>query len=146
MTIIQVKNKKAKKGDVFMKKGYKKILCAVFALMLILSVSLTAFAADITAEEAKSIALSDAGYTSEQVKHIYAEYDVDDGRKHWNVDFLVEDSQGRLVDYDYEISASDGRILEKDREFESDRFEDSFENIFERFIRQFVEWLRSLFA
>ena len=114
MTLVQIKNKKSKKGGNTMKKKLKKVVSIALALIALFALSLTAFAADISAEDAKSIAVSDAGYSLSDVLYIRAEYEIDDGRRHWNVDFLVEDEKGRKVDYDYEVSASDGRILERD--------------------------------
>lgn len=66
----------------------------------------------ITKEEAIAIALKDAGLTEDQVTRLHAEFDYDDGRPEYDVDFR----QGRY-EYDYEIHAETGKILsrEKDR-------------------------------
>ena len=68
-------------------------------------------AEDLTAEEAKSIALAHAGLRADQVTGLRAEKDRDDGL--WI--FEVEFRQGRL-EYEYEIHAQTGKILswEKD--------------------------------
>lgn len=131
-----------------MKKNLRKVLAIALAIVSLFSLSISAFAADISADKAKGIALKDAGYSAQEVIRIKAEYEVDDGRKVWNVDFLAEDEKGRVVDYDYEISAADGRILERDWEFEDDLYpdrEDRYENAFEALFRKFVQWLLSLF-
>ncbi|MEE1321867.1 MAG: PepSY domain-containing protein [Acutalibacteraceae bacterium] len=131
-----------------MKKNLRKVLAIALAIVSLFSLSISAFAADISADKAKGIALKDAGYSAQEVIRIKAEYEVDDGRKVWNVDFLAEDEKGRVVDYDYEISAADGRILERDWEFEDDFYpdrEDRYENAFEALFRKFVQWLLSLF-
>ena len=67
----------------------------------------------ITKEDAIGIALKDAGLTKDQVKALRAEFDYDDGRPEYDVDFR----QGNY-EYDYEIHAETGRILsrEKDRD------------------------------
>ena len=67
----------------------------------------------ITKEEAIAIALKDAGLTEDQVTRLHAEFDYDDGRPEYDVDFR----QGRY-EYDYEIHAETGKILsrEKDRD------------------------------
>ena len=132
-----------------MKKNIKKILSAVLALVAVLSLSIPCFAADISSEQAKQIALGDAGYSTEQVVYIRADYEFDDGRKVWNVDFLVEDDKGRRLDYDYEIAADNGRILEKDYDLEDDFYhdtDDKLENYFEALFRKFINWLKSLFT
>ena len=64
---------------------------------------------DIGAEKAKSIALSDAGFTASQVQNLQVEKDNDDGRLEYEVEFQVNGTE-----YEYTISAADGTILEKD--------------------------------
>ena len=64
---------------------------------------------DIGAEKAKSIALSDAGFTASQVQNLQVEKDNDDGRLEYEVEFRVNGTE-----YEYTISATDGTILEKD--------------------------------
>ena len=63
---------------------------------------------DIGAEKAKSIALSDAGFTASQVQDLQVEKDNDDGRLEYEVEFQVNGTE-----YEYTISAADGTILEK---------------------------------
>ncbi len=131
-----------------MKKNLRKALAIALAIVSLFALSLSAFAADISADKAKEIALKDAGYSAQEVIRIKAEYEIDDGRKVWNVDFHAEDEKGRVLDYDYEIAASDGRILERDWEYEDDLYhdrDDRVENAFEAFFRKFVQWLISLF-
>ena len=131
-----------------MKKKISKVLAVVLALVALFSLAVPAFAADISADKAKEIALKDVGYSVQEVIRIKADYDIDDGRKVWNVDLLVEDEKGRVLDYDYEISAADGRILERDWEFENDLYpdrDDRIENAFEAFFRKFIQWILSLF-
>ena len=64
---------------------------------------------DIGAEKAKSIALSDAGFTASQVQDLQVEKDNDDGRLEYEIEFYVGSTE-----YDYVISGVDGTILEKD--------------------------------
>lgn len=131
-----------------MKNNVKKALALVLAVISLFSLSISALAADIGAEKAKEIALNDAGYRAEEVVYIKAEYEVDDGIKVWNVDFHAEDEKGRVRDYDYEIAAADGRILEKDWEYEDDLYPDSddkAENFFEAIFRKLIQWLLELF-
>ena len=66
---------------------------------------------NLTADEAKAIALAHAGFSADQVQFLRAEYEVDDRIPHYDVDFR----EGRW-EYEYEIHAETGAILsfEKD--------------------------------
>lgn len=65
----------------------------------------------ITEREAKSIAAGNAGVTEEQIQYITVKQDWDDGRARYEVEFTAAG-----VEYDYELDASDGRILSADSE------------------------------
>lgn len=66
---------------------------------------------EITIEEAKSIALKDAGVTD--VTFIKEKRDYDDGRIVYEIEFIYDNKE-----YDYEIEASSGRILKTDIDYE----------------------------
>ncbi|MBQ3216775.1 MAG: PepSY domain-containing protein [Oscillospiraceae bacterium] len=68
-------------------------------------------AATLSPEDAQAIALEHAGFTSEQVSQLRAEYEIDDGIPQYDVEFR----EGRW-EYSYEIHAETGAILsfEKD--------------------------------
>ena len=70
-------------------------------------------AEDIGSEEAKAIALRHAGYDESGVSRLRVERERDDGRLEYSVEFRVG-----AVEYEYEIAASDGRILDYDRDTE----------------------------
>ena len=74
-------------------------------------VSTTPSTGDIGLEKAKSIALADAGLTTSQVTFTKARQDWDDGRMVYDVDFYTSTAK-----YDYEILASDGTILQREKE------------------------------
>ena len=61
----------------------------------------------LTAEDAKAIALEHAGLTETDVSRLKAEFDTDDGRSVYEVEFHV----GR-TEYKYELDARTGEILE----------------------------------
>ena len=67
----------------------------------------------ITKEQATAIALADAGFTADQVTRLRTEFDYDDGRPEYEVDF----HQGGY-EYDYEIHAETGVIISKDKDRE----------------------------
>jgi len=73
----------------------------------------TTEAAIISADEAKAIALKDAGLTADQVTGLRAEFDRDDRRPEWEVDFRYDG-----FEYDYTIHAETGKILEFDKDRE----------------------------
>lgn len=68
-------------------------------------------AARLTAEEAKAIALKHAGFTSDQVSRLRAEFDWDDGVPTWDVEF-----REGYWEYDYEIHAETGKIRSFDKD------------------------------
>lgn len=68
----------------------------------------------LTAEEAQAIALKDAGLSKAQVKFVKAELERDDGRVYYDVEFYTENKE-----FDYEIDAKSGAILEKDFDAEN---------------------------
>lgn len=65
----------------------------------------------ISEEAAWQIALEHAGLTRDQVTGTHIEFEIDDGRPEYNVEF----HQGYL-EYDYEIHAETGKILSYDRD------------------------------
>lgn len=65
----------------------------------------------ITEQEAKNIATGNAGVTEEQIQYITVKQDWDDGRARYEVEFTAAG-----VEYDYELDASDGRILSAESE------------------------------
>lgn len=67
----------------------------------------------IDPSKAKSIALAHAGLTEAQVKGLRAEYDRDDGRPEYDVEFRVGN-----MEYEYEIHAETGKILSWDKEID----------------------------
>ena len=104
----------------------KKLIALILAILVVLSVSVTAFAAPadlITKDEAKEIALNHAGYNADEVKFTKAKLDRDDGRYEYDIEFRTDD----YIEYEYSINAENGRILEFDREYDApDRYEGFF--------------------
>lgn len=69
----------------------------------------------ISEDEAKKIALKDAGLTEDQTSGIRIKLDKDDGVRQYEVEFYADDKE-----YDYEIDAVSGDILSKDTDIKDD--------------------------
>ena len=115
----------------------KKLTAFLLAALFVLSLSVTAFAAPpdnlISKNEAKAIALKDAGYEANEVRFLKAKLDFDDGRYEYEIEFRAEGN----LEYEYTINAENGKIVEFDRDYEGrDRFE--FFNFF-AFLRNLFE-------
>ena len=102
--------------------GAIKLIVAVLCVLLLLAAgafsvmqagasSNASDTSDISMQQAAEVALQDAGFSSSEVESLSGNLDSDDEVRHYDVSFV---SQG--MEYDYEIKASDGTILEKDRE------------------------------
>ena len=65
----------------------------------------------ITLEQAKEIAVKNAGLDMASVTFVKQVQDYDDGYMKWDVDFVAGDTK-----YDYDVSAYDGTILKSERE------------------------------
>ena len=65
---------------------------------------------EITALQTKTIALQDAGLKADELKITKCERDEDDGI--WQFEIEIRTADGK--EYDYEIKASDGTIMDKD--------------------------------
>ena len=66
-------------------------------------------------EEAKAKALENAGLTASQVTFTEAKLERDDGREIYDIEFYTADYK----EYDYEIDAKTGAVLEMDYDAES---------------------------
>ncbi len=97
-----------------MKKNLKKLSSLSLVLALVFSLSVSAFAADISADRAKEIALGKAGVAAEDVLNLRAKLDYDDGLKLYEVSFLVPQADGSYLEYDFEIGAANGKVYDYD--------------------------------
>ena len=68
----------------------------------------------VTIEEAKEIALKHANLTSDKVSFIRTETDIDNGVEKYDIEFYYENKE-----YDYEINAANGEIIEYDYDVEN---------------------------
>lgn len=67
--------------------------------------------AEITLEDAKRIALEDAGVAEADTVRLHGRLDYDDGRRIYDVEYYAGNTE-----YDYEILADTGEILERNHE------------------------------
>ncbi|MCD7768806.1 MAG: PepSY domain-containing protein [Oscillospiraceae bacterium] len=74
------------------------------------STSTAANAAAVTEDEAKAIALADAGLTEAEVTITKLKLDYDNGQQVYDIEFYT----ANYDEYDYEISVSTGAIVERD--------------------------------
>lgn len=89
-------------------KRYQSFLAtAAVAGLLTAGFAANVLAAPITEEEAKSLALENAGAKADRVAFIRAEQAQEDGRNVFEVEFLTREND----EYDYEILADTGEIL-----------------------------------
>ena len=75
-------------------------------------------AAGIGEDEAKRIALEDAGVAESSTMPMAVELDYDDGVAVYDVEFVVYADDGAVKEYDYEIDATTGAIRSMDNEVE----------------------------
>ena len=101
-----------------MKKNLKKLSSLALALVLVLALSVTALAAEITSGKAQELALADAGFSASAVSYLTVKTDYENGKKVFDVSFVAFNSDGSFTEYDYEVRAADGKILERDVDLE----------------------------
>ncbi|MGL5347846.1 MAG: PepSY domain-containing protein, partial [Peptostreptococcaceae bacterium] len=77
----------------------------------------------ITVEQAKEIALKDAGLTEKDIEFLKTEQNIDDNISKYDIEFYYENKE-----YDYEIDANTGDILEVDNDIEDYIIEDKAVN------------------
>ena len=65
----------------------------------------------ITLDEAKKVALGDAGVSSSNAKFTKSKLDRDDGRYEYEIEFIADNKE-----YEYTVDAYTGKVLEKDIE------------------------------
>ena len=109
----------------------KKLTAMVLALVMVLALAAGAFAAGrLTKDEAKQIALKEAGVTAAEATFTKAKLDYDDGREEYEFEFFAN---GR--EFDIDVDANTGRVVKFDvercyRDFD-DRHERDFDDYYD---------------
>ena len=93
-----------------MKKRYIGMIAGGTAAVLLIG-GISAYAVWNQKDEAKKIAYEDAGISESDVERVHVLKDRDDGRLVYEIGFVEADYQ-----YNYEIAASNGKILDKEIE------------------------------
>lgn len=76
--------------------------------------TISSAAEPLTREQARDLALEQAGVTADQVTRLEVEYDTDDGVARYEVSFHYDGWE-----YDYEFNADTGELLSYDRDKET---------------------------
>ena len=87
------------------------VVVALAAAMVIRGVMAADDGTDIGSEKAKSIALSDADLSADEVTFTKSSLQTEDGKNIYEVDFYTDEKE-----YDYEIDAATGAVVAKDED------------------------------
>ncbi len=98
-----------------MKKRITLLTTALFTGAVLAAFSMNAYGAQITEDEAKTIALDDAGLTEEETASIRVTAEHDDGKQLLEVSFVTQNYE----EYEYEILAESGLIYGASYEYET---------------------------
>ncbi len=105
----------------------KKLTAMILALVMVLALTAGAFAAGrLTKDEAKQIALKEAGVTAAEATFTKARLDYDDGREEYEFEFFANGKE-----FDIDVDANTGRVVKFDVERSYRDFDDRYERDFD---------------
>ena len=105
----------------------KKFTAMILALVMVLALTAGAFAAGrLTKDEAKQIALKEAGVTAAEATFTKARLDYDDGRDEYEFEFFANGKE-----FDIDVDADTGRVVKFDVERSYRDFDDCYERDFD---------------
>ena len=101
----------------------KKLTAMVLALVMVLALTAGAFAAGrLTKDEAKQIALKEAGVTAAEATFTKARLEYDDGREEYEFEFYADGKE-----FDIDVDANTGRVVKFDVERCYHDFDDRYD-------------------
>ena len=104
----------------------------VLALVMVLALAAGAFAAGrLTKDEAKQIALKEAGVTAAEASFTKARLDYDDGREEYEFEFFANGKE-----FDVDVDANTGRVVK----FEVERCCRGFDDRYDRYDRDYDDY------
>ncbi len=109
----------------------KKLTAMILALVMVLALAAGAFAAGrLTKDEAKQIALKEAGVTAAEATFTKAKLDYDDGREEYEFEFFANGKE-----FEIDVDADTGRVVKFDvercyRDFD-DRYERDYDDYYD---------------
>ena len=109
----------------------KKITAMVLTLVMVLALTAGAFAAGrLTKDEAKKIALKEAGVTAAEATFTKARLEYDDGREEYEFEFYANGKE-----FDIDVDANTGRVVKFDvercyRDFD-DRYDRDYDDYYD---------------
>lgn len=111
----------------------KKLFTAIaIGTMMMTAGAVSTFAAGITKEEAKQIAVSASGVDTDQIVFTKTLNDLDDGRDIFEIDFVIPGE----VKYEFDIDVNTGKIIDKDMDLWNDEDDFEYSVLFEKEVKR----------
>ena len=115
----------------------KKLTAMILALVMVLALAAGAFAAGrLTKDEAKQIALKEAGVTAAEATFTKARLEYDDGREEYEFEFFANGKE-----FDVDVDANTGRVVKFDVECNGrDYYEYDYDDRYDRYDRDYDDY------
>ena len=118
-------------------KNTMKVLAAVMALVMVLALSAAAFAENgsVSLEQAKQIALEQAGVKESEASFTKAYQSWDDGRAVYEIEFYVGNTE-----YDMDVDVNTGRVTDFSMETHGGYFGTDHDGFYGQGGQGFYDW------